>query len=80
MQWELFGFGLVFVVVGVALATNAGGIVTRCVTVPPDLAASVSRFRPASADRERDAVRTARLIGILAAVAGLGMTVSVLWR
>ena len=80
MQWELFGFGLAFVAVGVALATNLGGIVTRCVTMPPDLAASVSRFRQASGDRERDAVRTARLAGVLAAVAGLAMTVIVLWR
>ncbi|WP_327002788.1 hypothetical protein OHA72_48130 [Dactylosporangium sp. NBC_01737] len=80
MQWELFGFGLAFVVTGVALATNVGGVVTRCVTMPSDLAASVSRFRQVPADRERDVVRTARLVGILAAVAGLAMTVSVLWR
>lgn len=80
MQWELFGFGLVFVIVGVTLATNVGGIVTRCITMPPDLAASVGRFRQASADRERDIIRTVRLVGILATVAGLGMAVSALWR
>jgi hypothetical protein len=80
MQWELFGFGLVFVVVGVALVTNVGGFVARCFTMPSDVAALVSQFRQVSADPERDAVRTARLAGILLAGAGLGMTVSALWR
>ena len=78
MQWELFVFGLAFVAVGVALATNVRGVATRYFTMPPDTAALVSQFRQVSADRERDAVRTVRLVGILLAVAGLAMTVSAL--
>lgn len=80
MRWELFGFGLAFVVVGVALAANVKGLATRYFTMPADVAALVSRYRHVSADRERDAVRTARLIGVLLTAAGLGMTVSAWWR
>lgn len=78
MQWELFGFGLTFVAVGVALAANVRGVATRYFTMSSDVAALVSQFRQMSADRERDAVRTARLVGVLLVVAGLGMTVSAL--
>ncbi len=78
MQWELFVFGLAFVAVGVALAANVKGIATRYFTMPSNMAALVSQYRHVSADRERDAVRTARLVGILLAVAGLGMTLSAL--
>ena len=78
MQWELFVFGLAFVAVGVALATNFRGVAIRYLTMSSDAAALVSRFRHVSADRERDAVRTARLVGILLTGAGLGMTVTAL--
>ncbi|MEV4141569.1 hypothetical protein AB0J72_56615 [Dactylosporangium sp. NPDC049742] len=80
MDWELFGFGLAFVVAGAALATNVRGLATRCLTMPADVAALVSQYRQVSADRERDAVRTARLTGIVLTVFGVGMTVSAWWR
>ncbi len=79
MPWEMFGFGLTFVVVGAALATNVRGVVTRYFTMPSDAAELVSQYRQVPADPERDAVRTARSVGILLGVTGLAMTVSALW-